>query len=42
MPDEGELAGKIYSASIPDSGNDLWDYRKEAEIGHFTARRLSD
>lgn len=42
MPDEGELAGKIYLATIPESGNELWDYGKGAEIGSFTARRLPD
>ncbi|MDD8012801.1 MAG: hypothetical protein PHX05_04920 [Acidobacteriota bacterium] len=42
MPDEGELVGKIYSTGIPDSGNEIWDYEKGAEIGSFIARRLSD
>ena len=41
MPDDDKLAGKIYLATIPDSGNELWDYVKGAEIGSFTANRLS-
>lgn len=41
MPDVDELAGKIYLATIPESGNELWDYVKGAEIGSFTANRLS-
>jgi hypothetical protein len=42
MPKADVLAGKIYLATVPDSGNELWDYVKGAEIGSFTASRMSD
>ena len=41
MPDQGQLAGKIFHAIIPDSGNGIWDYKKGDAIGSFTANRIS-